>query len=412
MESIFEKIDEENIKNQNLWRAGLLFITCALSIAILTSVVTDFVVPFEYRIGEIARHSVLAPRDFIFEDVIGTEQRKAEAESSIPRVFVLDDRPQSRPSTRLNRMLEEIRVSTLPGNAEQDAKLRARIAEHYNLPLSDTGWELLRDPTSWPLLRETVERVVDPVLEKGVFSGKRALATTLSKYGVTMTRRSTGVSKPLVSPESVYDLNDATEILEASLPAMDMGVPTGLDKLVADVCRALLKPNLTFDSQETGRRIRDARSDTEPMFFQVRKGEVIVGEGERISRAHARKLDQLEKLRAGLGGLHSFAGYLILALLLTSTVYIFFFKFVDEFKPNFRDLTMIAVTLVASFIALRLMTTVGTAVSASFPAVGANAVTLATPFAIGGIVLQLTLGPGAVLFFTMICALLTGVFLQ
>ena len=54
--------------------------------------------------------------------------------------------------------------------------------------------------------------------------------------------------------------------------------------------QSLIKPNLTFNQRETGLRKERVRKSVKPVYFQIKKGEMLIREGERIGQDHLLKL--------------------------------------------------------------------------------------------------------------------------
>ena len=69
-------------------------------------------------------------------------------------------------------------------------------------------------------------------------------------------------------------------------------------------------------------------------------------------------------------------------------------------------------TLIGSLVLLRIFSILSSALSYTFPVVDSADVILATPFATGGILLQVTLGASSVFIYVLSFGLLTGLFLE
>jgi len=61
--------------------------------------------------------------------------------------------------------------------------------------------------------------------------------------------------------------------------------------------KSITDPNITFNKSETELRKEKAKQSVKPIYFQVKKGEMIVREGEKINLTHLWKLETEAKLK-------------------------------------------------------------------------------------------------------------------
>lgn len=65
-----------------------------------------------------------------------------------------------------------------------------------------------------------------------------------------------------------------------------------------DVVKMLLKPNLVFDADVTGKRKQEVYEQTQSVYDKVVKGEIVLRKGQLISNNDLLKLTEIEKMRA------------------------------------------------------------------------------------------------------------------
>ena len=68
-----------------------------------------------------------------------------------------------------------------------------------------------------------------------------------------------------------------------------------LTPLVEKIAESFLRPNLTFNKDETEERKKSARERANPVYFQVKRGEVIVRAGDRIQEENLLKIKAIRK---------------------------------------------------------------------------------------------------------------------
>ena len=144
----------------------------------------------------------------------------------------------------------------------------------------------------------------------------------------------------------------------------------------------------------------------------IRRGETIVRVGDPISTVQETKL---KKLREFDSGRH--AGWPTIAYFFLScaTIFIaFFFSAAasPRFRPSVKELTTFSLVLIGSFALLQLYLLMSKSLSIYFPDLDDGAVLLAAPVAAGGILLQVILGFRYVAVYSMVFAMLTGLFLS
>ncbi|MCD4655226.1 HDIG domain-containing protein, partial [bacterium] len=116
-----------------------------------------------------------------------------------------------------------------------------------------------------------------------------------------------------------------------------------LQDITAEITRSLIRPNLTYNMQETQARKRAARKSVKPVFFQVSAGEVIIKAGEKVTPEIQIRLKQLNKLgKESRLGLIFFGNLLIVTLLAGMVVFN-----IRRFHPNLDKNRMILIGLIA-----------------------------------------------------------------
>ena len=81
-----------------------------------------------------------------------------------------------------------------------------------------------------------------------------------------------------------------------------------------------LKPNLTYSREETERRWKEAESKVKPVVITLKKGELIVRKGEKITPEIEEKLKAIKEARVKGKGLNKYLSLFLLSLLLYYSV--------------------------------------------------------------------------------------------
>ena len=90
--------------------------------------------------------------------------------------------------------------------------------------------------------------------------------------------------------ERFPDLNEARDHLEKRSAYLWSARTGGFGRSAVALAQKIIVPNLSFNKTETENRIKKVVQEVRPVLFQIKKGEVIVREGEMITEAHLSKI--------------------------------------------------------------------------------------------------------------------------
>lgn len=419
MNSNVRKIEAIKPFSSGIGRFLILFATTIAVTFVMTFLAADFLTPEDLREGDIARRTVRASRDILVEDVDSTKLRREEIVKNLPAIFSLDDRIEKHPRHKVEELFSALREQ---GEIAEDGHLKIHLAARersniqrlFRIDLLEPDWELLESTSVWPDIERDFVTILGPLVERGVIANKRHLHNLLTTSVRVELSPVSGSEKTVLNNDTyIYDLSEAMEQVEVRLQKILRDSPSGYVSLLRKLCLSFLEPNVFFDQEATLSLQEDARRRTNPSFYRIQKGEVIIRGGDRVNAEHLWKLAQL---RVELGAA-SLTRMMIGFGLLTLLVFLFVYAFIrsiwaQRFNPESRDLLLLSCVIVGSFVLLRISLLLGVAFSAAFFGVGEQAIIYIAPVAAGGMLLQVTLGFPSVLFFTISFGLLSGVFMQ
>ena len=96
-------------------------------------------------------------------------------------------------------------------------------------------------------------------------------------------------------PFAFLDFKDARTKLRTQGDLLSPTLGKGLTPLIEKIAESFLRPNLTFNKDETEERKKSARERANPVYFQVKRGEVIVRAGDRIQEENLFKIKAIRK---------------------------------------------------------------------------------------------------------------------
>ncbi len=396
------------------WAAIFVMLgTVAILSVTLPSVVSDLVNPVLYKQGEVATHTVRAPRDVLVEDTLGTERRRAEAVAEAGRVFTISDSNDDAIAAELAAFFSVLSDLSVDGEISKIRSERSNFERRFGIDLVGEEWDRVLDRSVWVSLEQSVLSIAAPILRTGIIANKRPLKNVLEeRQRAVLFNLQSGMESPIRSFSAVYDLSEAAEVAEASFPNRGFAQGPVFDSLADKFIQALLKPNVIFDTKRTDARAAAAAGNVEQVYYRVKQGEVIVRAGDKITASQERRLEFLHEDFDAADAWRAWAGYFILSALILMTLYSFTVEFWHERVVPTRDLVLIAFSLIGSFLMMKLFWVLSNSLSYSFYLFDPSTYILATPVAAAGILLQVTLGAPGVLLFVMSFSLLTGFFLE
>ena len=380
----------------------VLLILAALLLTLLIIPSPQFL-SVNYREGDIATSDIRAAQDYLIEDLLLTEKKRAEAEVAAPYVYSLDSNANLEIVRRFEQAFALIHDKGKDGAVERQAvsdllavelsaqefTAFARIKEEHAF-LSDLGRQIA------PFYRQRI--VAD--LEK--FSANR-------KHGILVV--DAGTKQEIAGGDftAATDLAGARRAL-ASLHLTLGGPARDLDTLKGVAVR-MLSANLSFDRDGSDDKKGEARAAVRPVLFKMKRGEMIVRVGERVSSEQAMKLEKIYKSKS-LTPVVTGIGVFGLVLVLCYAPYRFARKNIRKFNPSNKDILLLALLTVLNFAALKFAFAVSTALGGLFPSVDTASYYYLFPFAASVIIVRIILHSEVALVYCAVCAPLLGIMMN
>lgn len=272
---------------------------------------TDSVVLQE---GEIADRSFRAPRTETFVSELRTEERREEAYND-SRNIVLRDDPSVAPDqiSDLNSALEgidEIRAGEIDDDEIEQVH---SLAEGLSDSQADSLLEL--NQLAWERVRTEAVRLLDEVFEEEI------------------------------SAEDVAGVRDAMP--QRSDPQMSASERN----LAVALARPYVRANVEVDDEATVEAREEAAADVEPVMMTVQAGQIIVREGDPVTRYHIEQLEYFGLLSPEQTW-DQFAGVVGLLSLVTLAMVLYLGKFAPDVCRS-RQLLLVALVVAVPLVAGR-----------------------------------------------------------
>ncbi len=389
-----------------------------LLVVILALVLTAIIipkggfVPGYYAPGDIASRDVKAPKDLLIPDVPLTDKKKVEAEEAVLPLYDYDAKTGLVIADQLVQgllLIQKARVEAVSAEKlVEDLENELGVAlEAEDIPLLATLLEgddmqegQLADVT---LLRKAILSALDRMIVGNLqlFQGER-------KRGIVIRELESRRESPLIDFNSVIGVGDAQSRMQEEFKALP-NFTKAHRKVIFSLAVKLLKPNLTFNKNETEARKQQARDDIKPVLFQVKKGEMIVREGERVTSDQIKKLRSMREIGSHYSTLSTGLGLFLSILVLLFTTHRFAKTNISKYRPNNRDLLFLMLNFIGLFVLIKLGIFISTALESAFPYVESTSYYYVFPFAAGAMLARIVLNSEVAFVFAILSSLLIGV---
>jgi putative nucleotidyltransferase with HDIG domain len=356
--------------------------------------------PGQEALGTPAARMVKADRDYAIVDEEATARRRAETAQAERPVYVLDVGAGDEASARVHAAFQLMREeeAALPAeHAPRDGDLHRRYLAQRDAFVSRLQLRV-RDEDLAALAQarfsEQVEHEIAALARRGLADmvvGDLALLAAERDRGFVVRSLRDGAlqgERVVTDLALVRDVATASEEVARAAQARLEHAPAALRAAVQRIATAMVRPTLVHDQVETARRREEASSRVKPVVIPVKRGEKIIGDGERVEKRHLVIFDGMRAQRRGevLANVRLGAGAVV--ALIVFLLWRFARRNLPRFRPARRDALLLAVLLVGTFALGFVGFAVADALQERFPAFGAPALHYLVPFAAGAMIVR------------------------
>ena len=381
------------------------YLLLALLVGLLAFIIVPkgLLVSSDYQPGDIARSDIKATRDMLFPDQRLTAEKKAEAEKSVP---ILYDYDVSAGGTIAEQFIEALvragedlrRGSTLEQVRGRFEATLGRQVDHQSL---EALLPLAADPARLQKLREIFRQAYQEKVAANLrlFTADRA-------QGVVFRNLATQTETPDQDGEAVIDLETLQAKIAGEVKKTELA--PAAQKALVDLLPNLLRPSISLNQNEYEHRKQLARESVQPVLFQVKKGEMLVREGDRISADQLLKISAMEETRSGSAFWRQAGGLLLCCFLLIYIGHRFAGRNIRKYRSESRDLVFMLTILAGSALLLKIGIFVASALGSAFPYIDHTAYYYLLPFAVGTMLVRIVLNSEVALVFASVASILAG----
>ena len=427
-------------------RLGLLVVIAVVfTVALYPSLVVK---KHHYAIGDVVQSDIKASQDFFIEDKSATEAYRRQAVDNILTVYDLNPKilkntvdglseafslMQAAYERERQKIGEKSRSLTDSETASQPAPvepadvpdlpmvpLAERMQAQKNLfedkigiDASDGAFAILTEHGFNEEIARLLTTIVTQVLSKGVVANKEVLLKE-TESGITLRNVETLTETHVLNLKQFYGPDQAKTMVRIVADPLVKGMNYALLNLIVDFSQRMIQPNITLNIHETEARKKIAAEQVKPVITMIKKGEMLLREGERVTSLQLHKLEAME----GQADVHpvplaSAGAATLLATLLIIQYHVRLQRRMASFNFGNKDLLFLACVVVALIVVVKFATTLPEDWFLGLPLTRpASPIGFGIPLAAGAMIVRLFMDRETALIFSLVLALAASMMLQ
>ncbi len=326
-----------------------------------------------YKVGDVVKKDIKAPKDFLIEDKAATIKKRQQAEDAVLTVYDHDTAILSRIKKNvtdafalLRKVSEEAgKLSENTENSTEQGGLPASGINRKIKKIPDPVWNkkkdfekklgievshgafsiLIKEKFS-PKIADLICRILGKILANGVVANKEILLKEAGR-GIVLRKVGTKEEKTVKNLKKFYGLDQSKIMVRIIAQPLVKDLNYNLVNLIVDFSQRLIQPNITLNRSETEERKKKAGDGVSQVFYKIKAGEMLLREGERVTDIQLLKLKRLRSQNRAEKRYARCFGTLLMLMFLLITV---FFLHVSQrqkkvLKTN-KDILFLSVILI------------------------------------------------------------------
>ncbi|MBT3311894.1 MAG: HDIG domain-containing protein [Desulfobacterales bacterium] len=388
-----------------------------------------------YELGDVAEHDVKAPKNFFIEDREATESNRRKSIENVLTVYDHDKTLSSSITNNINEAFAELQKiietekdiedeftaeaieksqtnETNPIKIKKTSVQKKKIFEEkIGTILSSGAYNILDNENFSQEIANIINKILVDILKNGVVGNKEILLREQDK-GIILRTVGEKTETFVNSLKKFYGPDQAKTMVRI------IGQPLLKDKnytlrnLIVDFSQQLISPNITLNRSETEKRKETASKKIKPVMYQIKTGEMILREGERVNtNIQLLKLKEMEVQTKTGRLLTRSIGTTMMLLCLLTTIYVLYIRHPNLIKYDVNKNVLFILTVFLFFIIIAkisgpLSQSLSPNTSFSIPPVS---MLYGIPVAAGAMIICLFMGLNVALPFALVISVCTAI---
>jgi cyclic-di-AMP phosphodiesterase PgpH len=365
----------------------------------------------ELSIGEIVPRDIESPTNLELMDLNATRLARREAGLTVPVVYDLDleaVEPLDQKTAGAFLSMREALARTGPDRAKQAASaLDEEFQKRLGVRLNEATLTYLRSREFDATLENHVRQFLRSIMDRGIISDRTFTAGELER-GIEI--RTVGERKEQFV-KNVQSIPDRGEIRASARESAAQSFPENPKEAeaIGDIVSKLVVPNITLNKNETDFRRRATEESVKPLYYNVKKGELLFRAGERVAHEDRSILQELSKYRQKGYAARILIGLAVLVTAVLLILYLDIRRYRSAMTRDIPRMLLLSTLLIGTISVSKFSNFLLTAFADKFPSLDSGSVIYAIPVTCGAMLVTLLFDTHLGLIFSFVMSLLMGI---
>ncbi|MCX7959437.1 MAG: hypothetical protein N3B13_10355, partial [Deltaproteobacteria bacterium] len=411
------------------------FFIAVVSVTVATSpLIRQMELPAdESNLGKAATVTIRADRDYSIIDYEATQQARESALKNVKPVFFFDasladtlsdsvkeafnyirnniqialyqDSDSETGETAIQKKSQEnLRKKEMETIREVAQTSREEFEKGLGIKLTDDEFSKLTSLVFSREIEDGIISVIHPIMQEMIVEDKNRLIQEKGS-GILIQRiyakeqRAEGI---VSSSTTIKDIAEVRKLIEKKIIFLLADYSKEERKLIISIATKLIKPNLFFNPAETERRKEEALSQITPVTINIKKGDILIRDGEKISQEHIKLFKGIYRQTTKLRDIITTIGMFLFSTIIILVPYVFAKTYIRKFAPKTKDILLMGILASFTVIFGKLLLTVCVALSDYFPNVPQYIWEYMIPFAAGAMLVRFILNSETAIVFSVV----------
>ncbi|MDL1968006.1 MAG: HDIG domain-containing protein [Deltaproteobacteria bacterium] len=387
---------------------------------------TLIITKYSYELGDVAERNIKAQKDFFIEDKEAAEENRKKTAEKVLTVYdnntflaVKLSRDVQKAVAELHNVFEAYKKDqTLPNEEkkmlnEKLWQLKESFEEKIGITVSDDAYKILIEEKFSSHIADLISRILTKIINNGVVINKDILLKESDK-GIILRDVETKTEKVVYDLKPLYGHDQARTMVRVIGQPLLKDMNYNLVNLIVDFVQKIIQPNITLNSNETEERKKRAAAEIKPVLYKIKTGEMLLREGEIITKVQLLKLKNMQVQTKKERILVISIGAAMIMLCLLVLTYILHINHNGRFARNHnKNLMVMACMLIIILLLARVSAPLSEALTQkSTFGISPSSIIFGIPIASGAMIICLFLGLDIAIPFALLTAACTAVIFQ
>lgn len=416
----------------------LVLITVIFTIILYPNLATK---RHSYQLGDVVERDIKAPKDFLVQDDIATEESRKRAVESVLTIYDHNTPLLSQLTKKVHSAFDifkeiinaenQLPLENRPDHrapdsapvAEQPApktsvqdmiwQKKAEFEEKIGISVNKETYRVLEKNKFSTKIPTLITQILSAILDNGVVANKKILLTESDK-GIALRDLFTKTETTVFNLKQFHSLDQSRTMVRIIGQPLLKELHYALVDVIVDFSQRLIQPNITLNQSATEERKNEVAEAVPPILYKIKAGEMLLREGERVTQIHLLKLENMQTQTSDDRAIASGMGVALLVVCLLLITYLAFLHNHPRIAVNYNKSALFLASVLIIFLAIIKVSAILSqpmAHSVSY-AFSVASMTGSIPLAAGAMTICLFMGFQIAVPFAFILSALTAVLFQ